>query len=360
MRAELLARRLAVRGDERKRIGEVVTELVRERFAALRHTCIGFYWPFKGEIDLRGLVGEFLAQGATASLPVVTEKNRPLAFWAWQPGAKLGRGIWNIPAPADPVAVRPTVLLVPLLGFDNAGYRLGYGGGYYDRTLAVMNPTPLTIGVGFELGRMETIHPQPHDVSLDVIVSEAGVTRHGARVTAGSDRGIAGLNGQCGHRLSAYASPPCFMHEIEESYMGNLSSDEIVAVLNLLLEGERAGSRGVAELAARAENTPDHAPLHAIALDEARFCRMLIGHIRRLGGEPSPQTGAFYETLLAADSEADRTALLVRGQQWVVRKLDEILPRIRDDALHADLADMRDVHIANVARCRALAPAAEA
>ena len=71
--------------------------------------------------------------------------------------------------------MRPTALLVPLVGFDRRGYRLGYGGGYYDRTLATMHPKPLTIGIGYDLGRLETIHPQPHDIPMDAIVTEAGV-----------------------------------------------------------------------------------------------------------------------------------------------------------------------------------------
>jgi 5-formyltetrahydrofolate cyclo-ligase len=68
-------------------------------------------------------------------------------------------------------------LIVPLLGFDAAGYRLGYGGGYYDRTLAAMAPRPLSIGVGYELGRLDTIHPQAHDIPLDAIVTENGSHR---------------------------------------------------------------------------------------------------------------------------------------------------------------------------------------
>ena len=78
--------------------------------------------------------------------------------------------------PADGRVVTPTVLLVPLLGFDEAGYRLGYGGGYYDRTLAAMTPRPLTIGVGYEVGRLKTIRPQPHDIPMDAIATETGFT----------------------------------------------------------------------------------------------------------------------------------------------------------------------------------------
>ena len=94
---------------------------------------------------------------------------------------KLDRGVWNIPIPSERALVEPTVLLVPLLGFDAAGYRLGYGGGYYDRTLAASAPRPFTIGVGHEFGRLQSIYPQSHDIPLDVIVTECGVTRFSVR-----------------------------------------------------------------------------------------------------------------------------------------------------------------------------------
>src|SRR3546814_11830153 len=106
----------------------IIAGSVTTQFPELRHACIGFYWPFKGEIDLRHLVRDFIGQGAEAALPVVVEKGQPLEFWAWRPRMKLGRGIWNIPIPDKRDVVRPTALLVPLVGFDAAGYRLGYGG----------------------------------------------------------------------------------------------------------------------------------------------------------------------------------------------------------------------------------------
>jgi 5-formyltetrahydrofolate cyclo-ligase len=137
-RAELLARRLRVPRNEKEHTRAAVREFIWEQFPELRHASIGFYWPFKGEIDLRHLVRDFLAVGAQAALPVVVERRQPLEFWAWRPRMKLERGMWNIPVPAAPNVVSPTALLVPLLGFDAAGYRLGYGGGYYDRTLATM------------------------------------------------------------------------------------------------------------------------------------------------------------------------------------------------------------------------------
>jgi 5-formyltetrahydrofolate cyclo-ligase len=154
-----------------------VYDLMREHFPELRFACLGFYWPFQGEIDVRHLVRNFLALGAEAALPVVVEARQPLEFWSWRPRIKLTRGVWNIPVPSDRSPVQPTVLLVPLLGFDAAGYRLGYGGGYYDRTLATLAQKPLTIGIGYEVGRLQTIYPQPHDRPMDAIVTESGVVR---------------------------------------------------------------------------------------------------------------------------------------------------------------------------------------
>ncbi len=235
-RAELLARRLAVPRAEKPRVRSVLRDLIWGQFPELHRGCIGFYWPFKGEIDLRHLVRDLLALGAEAALPVVVETRQPLEFRAWRPRMKLTRGIWSIPVPSEPNAVRPTALLVPLLGFDAAGYRLGYGGGYYDRTLATMRPRPLTIGVGYELGRLETIHPQPHDIPLDAIVTEAGCARfrHRGEPFAGGTPGSPmdrklddALKGtfpasdpfDLSHDdRSTYASPPCFMHELDPTY----------------------------------------------------------------------------------------------------------------------------------------------
>jgi 5-formyltetrahydrofolate cyclo-ligase len=186
-RASLIARRQAIPQDERRRLQPLILDLVEQPFPELANALVGFYWPIRGEIGLHGLVRRLVEQGARAALPVVVEKGRPLEFRAWRPGAPLERGVWNIPIPATREVVRPTALLVPLVGFDAQGYRLGYGGGYYDRTLAAMSPKPLTIGIGYELGRLATIHPQPHDIPMDAIVTEAGVaTATGSRPGATS------------------------------------------------------------------------------------------------------------------------------------------------------------------------------
>ena len=131
-------------------------------------------------------------EGTCLALPVVEEKARPLLFRPWQPATRLAPGIWNIPVPAEGRPVRPDALLVPLVGFDGEGYRLGHGGGYYDRTLAAMAPRPLAIGVGFAASRLPTIHPQPHDVPMDLIVTEEGVAPVSASGRAALQAGAAG------------------------------------------------------------------------------------------------------------------------------------------------------------------------
>jgi 5-formyltetrahydrofolate cyclo-ligase len=116
-----------------------------------------------------------LAQGVQIALPAVLARDAPLQFRLWHPGARLAVGPWDIPYPADGAAVLPDTLLVPLLGFDLAGYRLGYGGGYYDRTIAALSPTPRLLGVGFAAARLTTIYPQSHDVRLHRIITDTAI-----------------------------------------------------------------------------------------------------------------------------------------------------------------------------------------
>jgi 5-formyltetrahydrofolate cyclo-ligase len=136
---------------------------------------LGVYWPFQAEFDPRPLVRELIEHGFTAALPVVVDKKGPLEYRLWRPGDPLVDGVWGIPIPERHEIAVPQAVLAPLVGFDRQCYRLGYGGGYFDRTLAALTPKPLAIGVGFELSRLETIYPQPFDVPMDLIVSEAGI-----------------------------------------------------------------------------------------------------------------------------------------------------------------------------------------
>lgn len=136
---------------------------------------IGFCWPIRNEPDLRPAVARWCAAGARAALPVVDEARRTLAFRTWEPASPLACDRFGIPYPQSGETIRPGCLLVPMLAFDAAGYRLGYGAGYFDRTLADWAPRPLLIGVGYELGRAADIAPQRHDVPMDWVATEAGV-----------------------------------------------------------------------------------------------------------------------------------------------------------------------------------------
>jgi len=178
MRHELRVRRVRLSGEARERCTSAICDTLATRFTLLRNATIGFYWPIRGEVDLVGFVTNLLENGAEAALPVVVEKKRPVEFHAWYPGAPMSAGVWRIPEPRDGDIVAPDVLLVPLLGFDLDRYRLGNGGGYYDRTLGSMEIKPYTIGVGFDCLRLETIYPFDHDIPLDAIVTESGVRAH--------------------------------------------------------------------------------------------------------------------------------------------------------------------------------------
>jgi 5,10-methenyltetrahydrofolate synthetase len=132
---------------------------------------VSAYWPIRGEPDLRAWLGSLSMRGVRVALPVAVALGQPLVFREWHPRARLVRGLWKIPYPADGAEVVPNVVIAPLVGFDGACYRLGYGGGFFDRTLAQSHPRPLVIGVGYACGELRTIYPQPHDVPMDWIVT---------------------------------------------------------------------------------------------------------------------------------------------------------------------------------------------
>lgn len=146
-----------------------------------------------------------------------------------------------------------------------------------------------------------------------------------------------------------YASPTCYQHELDDVPV--LSAEEIAGRLNELLEGERAGARGLIDMKAASTDPALADLLDAVARDEARFCAMLGHHLSRLGHTPSRKTGVFYEKLKARETLEAQLKLLDRGQSAVVRMLEEILPSVRDPQLLADLTEMRDVHVENIRRC---------
>ncbi len=140
------------------------------------------YWPIKGEPDLRPLMTNLHHAGITLALPVVVTRAAPLLFRRWTPETRMIRGDWNIPIPPPEADVLiPDIALAPCLGWDGECYRLGWGGGYFDRTLGVLAPRPMTIGIALAAARLPTIYPQPHDIPLDMILTDDGV---GAERTA--------------------------------------------------------------------------------------------------------------------------------------------------------------------------------
>jgi 5,10-methenyltetrahydrofolate synthetase len=173
-RERLIATRLAIPMQDRRRYSERIAGAVDALLGDVAGRVVTVYWPFRGEPDLLGLIDSLRERGATCALPVVTAPRTPLAFRQWHRGMPVTPGVWNIPVPSDGRDVVPDVVIAPLVGFDPACYRLGHGGGFFDRTLASLVRRPRIIGVGHARLALRTIYPQPHDIAMDVIVTEEG------------------------------------------------------------------------------------------------------------------------------------------------------------------------------------------
>ena len=180
LRRQGIARRMALSAATHESLSTRICELIGRSFPELSHVHDGFCWPYKNEPDLRPLMQRWLARGNpgfAALLPVVIDAGRALAFRAWTPDCTMQTDRYGIPTPSSGDFLTPDALLIPVNVFDARGYRIGYGGGYFDRTLASLQSTTLTIGVGFELARVDSIEPEEHDLPLAAIVTEAGVLR---------------------------------------------------------------------------------------------------------------------------------------------------------------------------------------
>lgn len=179
MRQRLLAAREALTPDRQAVLGAQLGSHLAAWLATQQVTTLAFCWPWRNEPDMRGVVADWLGAAASrrACLPVVVERDAPLRFRAWLPGATLAPDACGIPAPAHGAWLQPDLMLVPVNGFDSRGFRLGYGGGYFDRTLATLTPAPVTVGLGYELSRCVRINEAAHDRPLDWLVTEAGVFR---------------------------------------------------------------------------------------------------------------------------------------------------------------------------------------
>jgi 5-formyltetrahydrofolate cyclo-ligase len=200
----------------RERLDAATLELFRRRldahlersFPGLAAAKLAFYWPIRGEYDARPLAQSLRERGAVTALPVVVRAGQPLVFREWHPGVALASGPLGISYPLGSEAVAPTAVLVPMLGWDEAGYRLGYGAGFFDRTLASLMPKPAVIGVSYELGKLKTIHPQSWDIPMDWVVTERGAYRR-------DPEGLVFLGEPAAGPPGASASPVCYAAEVD-------------------------------------------------------------------------------------------------------------------------------------------------
>ncbi len=172
-RADLIARRLAAPEPDRAAWTSHIEGRVREAFPFLSQMVVGFCWPFQGEIDTRPMAAELVRRGGRVALPAVVAKGRPLEFREWTPDCRMVAGVYDLPVPEGTAVLEPDALLIPVVAIGSRGDRLGYGGGFFDRTLAALEPKPLSIALAFELSRLPTTDPQDHDILMDFVVSEA-------------------------------------------------------------------------------------------------------------------------------------------------------------------------------------------
>ena len=170
LRNRLLEERLKMLSSEREISQKKIVQDLK-KILALHEGPLGFYWPVRGEVDPRNAIEDWLTADSknTACLPVIVKKNQPMVFRRWIPGSTMIKGAFNIAVPGpENSLLKPKVLLIPTLGFNKKNYRLGYGGGYYDRTLQDYNGT--TIGLCFQHGICSDFEEETHDIPLDMII----------------------------------------------------------------------------------------------------------------------------------------------------------------------------------------------
>lgn len=341
-RKVLVPARKEMSHELRKRIREEVTSHVFTLLnnLSIKNYVIGGYWPIRGEIDLLNILRNRASQGAKVALPVVVRKYAPVEFWEWHPKMKMKAGHWDIPEPSIRAPLTPDVLLVPLVGFDRDCYRLGNGGGYYDRTLAALTPKPFTIGVGFGYSALETICPQPHDIPMDVIVTEDGpLYREQIPEPA--------MDGE-GERKTL-ASSPCFMNEMDPTYFGYLDENQCMGLVADLLELERKCASISAERVPFGSTSSGREVADDLMLMGAHACAILSNAARRINaknaplpdppachgptGAPGPATSPHDQiSLRTMVSERIRTNLSAIQEPHLYKDLTKVL-RIQERAL---------------------------
>ena len=170
-RERLLRLRARLTAAQRARELAEITDQLDRLLAQRGISIVGAYWPMHAEPDLRAWMRRQADSGLVVALPVVRERRQALVYSRWQPGAGMRRGNWGIAEPERDDWIEPQMLLAPALGVDRERHRLGYGGGYFDRSLAAAQPRRQAVGVGFRCARIETIYPQAHDIAMDFVIT---------------------------------------------------------------------------------------------------------------------------------------------------------------------------------------------
>ena len=181
VRQALIEKRLNM--PNRLERAEQLQQVLRFWLTEREDTVIGAYWPIKGEFDPLPALHRWKEDGALMDepklrrigLPVINKQHKTLTFHAWYPGCEMEEDAYGIPKPKDTELIVPTLLFVPCVGYGPGGYRLGYGGGFYDRTLASLQPRPVTVGLGYTVGYLDDFEPEAHDQPLDAILNDNGV-----------------------------------------------------------------------------------------------------------------------------------------------------------------------------------------
>ena len=207
-RARLLRERDALTDDVLAERRARIDSHIERAFPDLVHGALAFCWPYRNEYDVRHLAAALRRRGAKTAMPVVVAPRTPLIFREWHPGVELVKGPLGIPYPVGSPEVTLDNVLLPMVGWDGDGYRLGYGGAFFDRTLASLAKRPRVIGLAYEQAYLKTIQPQPHDIPVDFVVTERGVYRR-------EKEGLKFLDNPEG-----YSSPPCYAGEIAPGYFG--------------------------------------------------------------------------------------------------------------------------------------------
>ena len=207
-RESLIAARMALSAATLEEYRQRMDRSLELSFPGLARSRLGFCWPIKHEYDARHFARTLRERGALTALPVVVAPKKPLVFREWHPGVKLEVGALNISYPVDSPEILPSAVILPMNGWDAQGYRLGYGAGFFDRTLASLAKRPVVIGVSYELAKLDTIYPQEWDIPMDYVVTERGVYRR-------DPEGLAYLGEPQRGEGSPMASPVCYLGEVE-------------------------------------------------------------------------------------------------------------------------------------------------